>query len=195
MKSRITELLEEIKEREIELENAIKTYESEFSYKIKGSKVRFDRMVEQAHRKLKIGVFSWLKSSSLRNVASAPFIYIMIFPFMMIDIFVSLYQLICFSLYKIPNVKRSDYIVIDRHHLHYLNMVEKINCMYCGYVNGLIAYCREVVARTEQYWCPIKHAKKVISPHRHYHEFIDFGDSEKYHSHLKSMRKALNEKL
>ncbi len=83
--------------------------------------------------------------------------------------------------------------MIDRHHLSYLNSMEKLNCVYCGYVNGLIGYMREIAARTEQYWCPIKHAKKILDPHRRYARFADFGDPKEYHQHVNRMRDLVRE--
>ena len=194
MNPRIAQLIEEIKEREEELEDIVKTYEQELYYKIEGTKIKFDKLVEDTHRQLKVGLIQWLRTSSLRNILSAPFIYPMIIPFVMIDIFISIYQIICFSLYKIPLVKRSKFIVIDRHHLEYLNAIEKINCVYCGYVNGLISYIREIVARTEQYWCPIKHARKILDPHRKYIKFSEFGNSDEFQQHIKNMRRDICEK-
>lgn len=191
MNSRISELLDEIRIREEELEEAIKTHEAEFLYRLEGTKIKFEAAVEQAHRKLKVGVFHWLKNSNPLNVISAPVIYAMLLPFMLLDLTVSIYQLICFSLYKIQKVDRKKYIVIDRQHLSYLNSIEKINCMYCGYVNGLISYSHEIVARTEQYWCPIKHAKKVLSTHRRYAQFADFGDPKDHRQHIIKMRDLL----
>jgi hypothetical protein len=88
-------------------------------------------------------------------------------------------------------VKRSDYFVFDRTHLAYLNLLEKINCAYCSYGNGLVAYVREVVGRTEQYWCPIKHARKVLQAHPHYHGFADYGDAEHYREALARLREDL----
>lgn len=191
MKSRISELLEEIREREEELEDAIKTHEVEFLYRLEGTKIKFEQVVEEAHRKLKVGIFQWLRKSNPVNILSAPVIYAMIFPFMLLDLTISIYQLICFSLYNIQKVDRKKYIVIDRQNLSYLNSIEKLNCMYCGYVNGLISYSCEIVARTEQYWCPIKHAKKVLGSHRRYAYFSDFGDPIDYHKHLLKMRELL----
>jgi len=173
MKSRISELLEEIRAREEELEDAIKTHEVEFLYRLEGSKIKFEQAVEQAHRKLKVGVFQWLRKSNPLNVLSSPVIYS------------------CFPLYKIQKVDRKKYIVVDRQHLSYLNSIEKLNCMYCGYINGLISYSREIVARTEQYWCPIKHAKKVLGPHQRYAHFADFGDPKDRRQHVAKMRDLL----
>ena len=71
-----------------------------------------------------------------------------------------------------------DYLVFDRHHLAYLNAIEKVGCAYCSYANGLAAFFREVAARTEVCWCPIKHARRVLGPHPHYQGFADFGDAD-----------------
>jgi hypothetical protein len=90
-------------------------------------------------------------------------------------------------------VRRSQYIVIDRHHVAYLNAIEKLNCVYCGYANGVFAYVREIAGRTEQYWCPIRHAKRVRAPHRHYRRFVDYGDAEGYRRRLLPLRDELKD--
>jgi hypothetical protein len=84
-------------------------------------------------------------------------------------------------------VRRSDYLVFDRHHLSYLNGLEKLNCAYCSYANGLLAYAREIAGRTELHWCPIKHARRVLGAHGTYHEFDDYGDAEAYQWRLRAM--------
>jgi hypothetical protein len=104
-----------------------------------------------------------------------------------------MYQWICFPIYKINKVKRSDYIVIDRHRLYYLNLIEKLNCLYCSYFNGLMGYISEIAARTEQYWCPIRHAKRLKSMHNNYKHFFDYGDSENFRNGLNDLRKKLKE--
>lgn len=90
----------------------------------------------------------------------------------LLDAFVSLYQAACFRVCGLPRVCRSDYLMFDRGDLPYLNAVEKFNCFYCPYANGLIAYAREIAARTEQYWCPIKHARRVVDAHGHYPQYF-----------------------
>jgi hypothetical protein len=98
----------------------------------------------------------------------------------LLDIFVSLYQAVCFPVYGIEKVRRGDYIAFDRKHLSYLNGLEKLNCVYCSYGNGLLAYAAEIAGRTEKRWCPIKHAKRMAAVHRHYSEFVDYGDADAY---------------
>jgi hypothetical protein len=105
-------------------------------------------------------------------------IYAMLIPVALLDLALFIYQHVCFSAYGIKKVPRSDFIAWDRHHLGYLNLIEKLNCDYCGYATGVVAYAREIGSRTEAYWCPIKHAEAVKPPHPHYYEFLEYGDAE-----------------
>jgi hypothetical protein len=54
-----------------------------------------------------------------------------------------------------------------------------------------VAYATEVLARTEQYFCPIKHARKMIGTHARYKKFIEYGDASDYQIKLESFRKHL----
>jgi len=98
---------------------------------------------------------------------------------------------VCFPIYGISRVHRRAYFAIDRRQLAYLNGIEKINCTFCSYANGFIAYTREVAARTEQYWCPIKHARAIRAPHARYQLFFDYGDAEGYRHQLGALRRTL----
>jgi hypothetical protein len=191
MNENIRKLLSDIAELEEELATVIHDQQERLHYRMEGSKIRFEENLKRVHHELKTGVLAWLKQSELRNVLSAPFVYAMIIPLLLLDLFVSSYQAICFPLYRIPKVKRSNYIIVDRHHLGYLNVIEKLNCIYCGYGDGLLAYTRQILSRTEMYWCPIKHARKVLDPHRRYARFSDFGDGEDFEVHISELRKQL----
>jgi hypothetical protein len=192
MNENIQRLLNEISELEEELATVINEQQERLHYRIEGSKIRFEENLRRIHHDLKTGVFAWLRQSEIRNIASAPFIYAMFVPFVMLDAFLFVYQSVCFPLYRIPKVGRSNYVVLDRHNLGYLNAIERLNCVYCGYVDGLLAYTRQIVSRTEMYWCPIKHARKILDPHRRYARFADFGSGEDYESYVVAMRKELS---
>lgn len=185
----------QITELEDDLYRLLHEQQSELHYRIEGTKIRFEKGIKEAQRKLKTGFFKWFRHSQPRNVITAPVIYSMIIPFLILDIWVTVYQRLCFPMYRISLVKRSSHIVIDHHHLHYLNSIERLNCIYCSYANGVIAYVREVAARTEQYWCPIKHARKLIDPHRYYARFADFGQGEGYHKILHELRKEMRDEF
>lgn len=131
---------------------------------------------------------SILKYKSLQ-IITAPFIYLCFVPTIAMDLIVTLFQKVCFPLYGIPLVTRGDYVVIDRHKLKYLNLSKKINCVYCGYFTGVIAYAQEIAGRTEQYWCPIKHAKKLKNSHSRYENFFRHGDAGAYHEDFVKIRK------
>lgn len=139
-------------------------------------------------RRYKIGVFRFLARSRLLVLLTAPVIYAGWIPFLLMDLFVSVYQAICFPIYGIPRVRRADYLVFDREDLPYLNIIEKFNCFYCSYGNGIAAYTREVAARTEQYWCPIKHARRIRAAHERYPDFFDYGDAEAFQQGLERLR-------
>jgi hypothetical protein len=191
MNKKVQELVNQIHQLEEELRTILQQQEAKISYRIEGSRVRFDKAVKSAHKRVKTSVFTWLRESRPQSFLSAPFVYGMILPIGLLDIALSIYQAVCFRLYDIPRVKRSDYIVIDRHHLAYLNIIEKLNCIYCGYGNGVISYAREIISRTEQYWCPIKHARKVVDAHSRYKTFLDYGDATAYPIKLIGFRDSL----
>mgnify|MGYP001580622076 CR=1 FL=1 len=112
-------------------------------------------------------------------------------PFVLLDAWVWLYQAICFRAWGINPVRRRAFFAIDRHKLAYLNGVEKLNCLFCSYANGLIAYVHEVAARTEQYWCPIRHARRTRGAHDRHRDFLPYGDAAGYRARLASLRTGL----
>lgn len=186
-------LIEEIKKLEKELILEAQKKEKEFFYKIEGKKILFEAETKKCHKKLAAKVHTYIINAPLLHILTAPIIWSLIIPTLFMDLAVSIYQFICFRVYGIPKVKRSDYIVMDRQSLAYLNPIEKLNCIYCGYFNGLIAYVGEIAARTEQFWCPIKHARKLAAIHSRYHIFLDYGDCKAYKDRLKEIRKDFND--
>ncbi len=191
MNPKISELLARIQQMELEIEQEMKRKRAELQADFEQTRVRFEHEVLEQQRRFKTGLLKYILSTNLRTVLTAPIIYAVFFPMVLLDISVTVYQHICFRAYGIARVKRSDYFVYDRAHLAYLNLLEKINCAYCSYGNGLMAYAREIVARTEQYWCPIKHARKIMAAHPYYTGFVDFGDAESYKQELERLRNEL----
>ena len=191
MNPKISELLARIQHMEQEIELEMKRKRAELQADFEETRVRFEHEVLEQQRRFKTGLWSYVFSAKLSTALTAPVIYAVFFPMVLLDVAVTLYQTICFPVYGIARVKRSDYFVFDRAHLAYLNLLEKFNCAYCSYGNGLMAYAREVVARTEQYWCPIKHARKIMAAHPYYTGFVDFGDAESYKRELEALRTEL----
>ena len=191
MNQRIAQILAQMAALEDELSTAVHKQESRMFFQIKGKRVEFEHSVKEAHRKLRMNVFRWLVTNRPQNLITGPIIYGMVVPLLMLDLFVSLYQWACFPIYGIAKVRRADYLVFDRRHLGYLNFIEKFHCTYCEYANGLIGYLGEIVARTEEYFCPIKHAHKILGTHARYKHFLAYGDADAYEAKLEEFRVAL----
>ena|SRR6218665_331148 len=188
MEKIIAGLRQRIETLQDEIEQEIDRKREYFKYRIDQRRVVFEHEVAARHRALRMKISQFLRTSKIPYILTAPLIYSLIIPFVLIDVFVTVYQQVCFRVYGIPLVKRSEYVVMDRKYLQYLNWIEKLNCVYCEYGNGVIAYVREVAGRTEQFWCPIKHAKKVKDAHSRYLEFIEYGDTENFHAQLEVQR-------
>lgn len=193
MEQRVKELLDQIQGLEDELANLLKQQQSTIYFEIKGKKIAFEQSIIEAQRKLKTNVFRWLVTYRPQNLITGPIIYAMIIPLLIVDVFVTFYQWSCFPIYGIKRVSRQRYIVFDRHHLSYLNFIEKFHCAYCEYANGMVAYITEIMARTEQYFCPIKHATKLIAPHKRYARFIEYGETVDYAAKLEEYRQQLEQ--
>ena len=191
MNDRINHILKQTAALEAELRTAVHDQESRMFFQIKSKRVEFERSVREAHRKLKTSFFRWLVTDRPQNLITGPLIYGMVIPLLMLDACVSFYQWTCFPIYGITKVRRSDYLVFDRRHLGYLNFIEKFHCTYCEYGNGLMGYMAEILARTEQYFCPIKHAHKILGTHARYNRFLDYGEADAYEARLEEFRVAL----
>lgn len=191
MTDRMRELASEIVRLQTELDREIETRRKVLGWSVKKRLVAFEHGIALENRRLRMTVRSFLGKSPLATILSAPVIYSLILPMVVLDAWASLYQSVCFRVYGIPRVSRREYINFDRRHLSYLNWIEVLNCLYCGYANGVVAYVREIGGRTEQYWCPIKHALKISDPHSRYHDFLEYGDAEGYRARLDAFRDAL----
>lgn len=160
-------------------------------YRVHRGRVWFDREVVRAHQRVRQTIPSYIRQGSVLSLLTAPVIYSLLVPLALLDAWVWAYQWICFPIYGIARVRRRRYFVMDRRRLAYLNGIEKANCTLCSYANGLIAYVREVAARTEQYWCPIKHARRMAAAHQRYDAFFDYGDAAGYRRGLSALRRTL----
>ena len=189
MENNLHILVEKIKKLEKELSLEIQKQEEIFFYKIRKNKVYFAEDIKKKHKAIVKTISRYLFDAKLLNILTAPIIWFCLVPAVFMDLVVTLYQAVCFRVYGIPMVQRNKYIVIDRHSLSYLNAIEKLNCVYCGYFNGLIAYVQEVAARTEQYWCPIKHARRTASIHNRYGKFLEYGDGDGYRKKIEKVRR------
>jgi hypothetical protein len=191
MTPQIADLTARIHVLESELEAELAKKRAELRIGLEHGRIAFEEELLRRHRELRQKLLPYMFGADPLVMLTAPVIYAGIIPFVLLDIFVTIFQAVCFPIYGIAKIKRSDYLVFDRHHLAYLNALEKLNCAYCSYANGVIAFTREIASRTEQYWCPIKHARRLVGAHARYALFADYGDGENYQARLAELRKAL----
>lgn len=191
--SRLNDILKEIRELEANIIDELRKREEELEYTIEKGRIKFNKEILSYQKKFRINVFRYIFSSTFLIVLTAPFIYFMFFPAIILHFFVTIYQTVCFPVYGIPKVKMRDYLIFDRHLLQYLNILEKFNCTFCSYFNALVGFTLEIAARTEQYWCPIKNARINALRSSRLHNYFDYGDAEKYRSKLNEVQKEFND--
>lgn len=100
-------------------------------------------------------------------------IWAMVPPIVLVHTTLWLYQQIYFSIYGMPKARFRDYLIIDRHKLSRLNWGQKLTCVYCGYANGVAAWCKVIANRTEVYSCAIKHSV-IKEGQEHQRDFFDY---------------------
>jgi len=189
MSDKIKEMIEEIEAMKIKLGEEIAQQEKDISYEIQNGYVKFEKEVLDKQKENMKNLLAWFREIPLAHLLTSPLIYGMIIPAILLDVILFFYQQIIFRIYKFEPINRNDYIIFDRQYLGYLNSIEKFNCMYCSYFNGLMHYASAIASRTELYFCPIKHAKRIAYEHEYYDEFLLYGDEEDYQEKLKSLRK------
>ena len=187
MSTKIDELLKRIDGLEKELQAELAKQSAGLHFSLEHGRAVFEAEMLRRHREMQVRLTKYLMGARPMVVLTAPIIYSLIIPLALLDIFVFIYQAVCFPAYGIEKVKRADYLIFDRNHLAYLNALEKLNCAYCSYANGLLTYVHEIAGRTEAYWCPIKHARKAVGAHAKYINFVPFGDAEAYRQRVEEI--------
>jgi hypothetical protein len=193
MSAHVEHLVERMREAEHDLACEIEEQQERWHYRIERGRVWFEEGVRLAHQRLRQSVPAYIRTAHPLSLLTAPIVYSLLLPLVFLDASVWLYERVCFPIYGIALVPRRQYFVIDRRKLAYLNGIEKANCTFCSYANGLIAFVREVSARTEQYWCPIKHSRPIPSTHGRYHLFFDYGDAQAYRRDLETLRGTMRD--
>lgn len=193
MNDSLETLLERMRVIEKDILRELQKKELEFFYEVRMGKVRFTDEARARHKHLVKRFTSYIRDSRFMILLTAPVIWACLIPVTLLDSVMTLYQILCFPVYGIPKVPRSDYVKLDRRHLAYLNWMEKLNCEYCSYANGVLAYATEIAARTEQYWCPIKHALRMKSMHSRYRFFFDYGDADHYRQQIETVRRSFED--
>ena len=124
MASVLDDLRAQIAALRTEVEKELADSRERLRYTLKRGRATFSRDTKREHRVLRLGLARFFREARLSVVLTAPFIYSLIVPFVLLDLFVTVFQAVCFPVYGIAKVKRADHIVFDRHLLAYLNPIE-----------------------------------------------------------------------
>lgn len=181
MNSPIHDILTKIESLNNDLKWEYDRLSEKYGFSLEERRVIFLEEIRKQHKNMKLPKWKFpLSMMNIRQIIAMPFILAMIVPALFLDICITIYHSVAFPLYGIPKVKRYEYIVFDRRFLGYLNIIQKIQCLYCSYVNGLFAYSVEIAGRTERYWCPVKSAHKPHFSHGWYKDFADYWNPEEW---------------
>ena len=129
MNDKIREMLEEIEEMKVKLGEEIAQQESHISYGLKNGYVKFEKDVLERQRENMKNLLAWFREVPFLHFLTAPLIYAMLIPAIVFDVILFIYLQVVFRVFKFKIIKRSDYIIFDRHYLGYLNPIEKLNCL------------------------------------------------------------------
>lgn len=185
----LTSLRQRLRDLEEEWFQELQRLREARGYHLEGRRISVASATRRLHRPFRKRLLRYFGDARVSAVITGPVIWGALIPALLLDAYVTLYQAVCFPAYGIPKVRRGDYLVLDRRHLPYLNLIEKLNCLYCGYFNGLIAYVQEIAGRTEQHWCPIKHARRPRTVHSRYSRFFEYGDAEAFRREVEQVRR------
>jgi len=186
---RLEKVFAEFREAEKNLLRELQRKQQEFYYEIRRGKVHFTEAARLRQKDFLKRLANFFRDAPLLVLLTTPFIWFCLLPIVLLDLVLTIYQVVCFPIYGIPKARRTDFVLLDRRRLAYLNLIEKLNCEYCSYANGIFAYATEIAARTEQYWCPIKHALRMKGVHSRYQHFFDYGDAKGYRTRIEQVRR------
>ena len=96
MSTRIDDLFARITCLERDLETELSRVRTKWHYRVEAGRVRFEREARLAHRRLKQSIPRFLRESRIATLLSAPLVYSMIVPIALLDLWISVYQSICF---------------------------------------------------------------------------------------------------
>src|SRR3989339_1684221 len=125
MNENIKEILEKISNLNKELSAKYAQLAEKYGFHFANKKVVFLEEFRKRNLKFRIPVWKYVFPRNFRHLLSMPFIYMMIVPVVILDIFVTVYQAFAFPLCHIPKARRSEFIIFDRRFLDYLNWIQK----------------------------------------------------------------------
>jgi hypothetical protein len=89
-------ILARIRALQDQMEEEFARRRAAFRYRFENGRVVFEAEARRRHREMRVRLSTFLRHARLLNILTAPVIYSMIVPFALLDLFVTIYQAICF---------------------------------------------------------------------------------------------------
>ena len=99
MNPSIEALQNRIRLLEDQIESEVQRRRESLHADFENTRIRFEREVIAAQKRFKAGLLSYVWHSSLLTILTAPIIYAGIVPLLLMDLFVTVYQAVCFPVY------------------------------------------------------------------------------------------------
>ena len=113
----VERIAKRFREAEKDLAREIEEQEERWHYRVHRGRVWFDREVRRAHRRARQNIPAYIGEGSFLSLLTTPVTYSLMAPLVLLDVWVTMYQCVCFPVYGIARVPRRAYFVIDRHKL------------------------------------------------------------------------------
>ena len=95
----INKIYESIDRLKKELKSEYEELQVKYDFFIKNKKVIFSEKIKEYQKTKRTNLFKYVFTANIRNVLSVPFIYSLIFPALLMDLFLTIYQFTAFPLY------------------------------------------------------------------------------------------------
>ena len=92
MNTSLNDILERISQLEEELQSELKRRRDALEANFDHRRVHFEQAIVERHRRFKTSLLSYITQADLRNAISAPVIYSLIVPMLMLDAALTVYQ-------------------------------------------------------------------------------------------------------
>ena len=111
MNPKIAALTTNIQILEAELEAELAQRRAELRVGLEKGRAFFEEEILRRHRELRTRLSTYVLNARPAVVLTAPIIYAVIVPLVLLDLFVTVYQSVCFPVYGIPKVRRREYLI------------------------------------------------------------------------------------
>src|SRR5688572_22939865 len=95
----VARIVARVREAKDDLAREVEEQQQRWHYRVRCGRVWFDKEVQRAHRRLRQSIPAYIRQGSVLSLVTAPAIYSLLLPLLLLDLWVWTYQWICFPIY------------------------------------------------------------------------------------------------